>query len=320
MTTVDRVLTLLLAEDSLSGEDAARTLGVSRNAVWKAIAEIRARGYTVEAASGRGYRLTGIGQDLSAPVIRRFLTAGNRAFDFTIRDTVTSTNSVARQLSEEGAKEFTVVLADRQTEGRGRRGRTFYSEGAHNIYMSLILRPTLPPDRAIWITAAAPVSAVRALKKVAGIDASIKWVNDIFVFGKKVAGILTEGALDMESGTLSYAVMGIGINIGRTDFPPEIADVAGSLEALTKKPIARAAVIGAFLSEFYRIYTALPALDFMEEYRRRSLAIGRTVTVADPGGAYPATVTDVTNDGTLVIKKENGETAVLVSGEISIKL
>ena len=184
----------------------------------------------MQAVSNRGYASPPAKAGLSAPGIYGHLADPKRYF-LHVHDTVTSTNTLLRELAQQDAPEGTVVLANAQTAGRGRCGRVFYSPCRSGIYMSLLLRPKLPVEETLFITAAAAVSAADAINAAAGVRTRIKWVNDIYLQERKVCGILTEGALDLENGMLRYAVLGIGINIAPPEdgFPPELSGIAGSL-------------------------------------------------------------------------------------------
>ena len=237
MKLKEQVLLILMSSkgEYVSGEDISKRLYVSRNAVWKAINTLRSDGFIIDAVQNKGYLLSGGESDdftrYGLLRIRQLLKKSAADAEITIKDTVTSTNTLLRSAAENGAPDKTVLIANEQTEGRGRRGKSFYSPADSGIYMSILLRPDFGADKAFILTAGAAVAAVRAVKKVCGIDAGIKWVNDIMLDGKKICGILTEAVTDFESGSLQYAVMGLGINISRPKdgFPSEISDIASSL-------------------------------------------------------------------------------------------
>ena len=192
----------------VSGEEISKQLYVSRNAVWKAINSLRADGFIIDAAQNKGYLLSGGETDdftrYGILRIRQLLKKSAADADITIKDTVTSTNTLLRISAENGAPSKTVLIANEQTEGRGRHGKSFYSPADTGIYMSVLLRPDFKADKAFFITAGAAVSVVRAIEKVCGIKAGIKWINDIMLNGKKICGILTEAVTDFESGSLQY--------------------------------------------------------------------------------------------------------------------
>ena len=213
MTVKDRVLDALEANRGawFSGQALAQTLGVSRSAVWKAISQLREGGYPIRAASNRGYSLEADSAILSAQSVGKYLTAPGVTVE--VRPTVTSTNDLLRQQAEAGAPEGTVLIATEQTAGKGRRGHSFFSPPDTGLYLSLLLRPALEAREALSLTTCAAAAVALAIEECAGIPAQIKWVNDVFCRGKKVCGILTEASLDLESGGLQYAIVGIGVNL-----------------------------------------------------------------------------------------------------------
>lgn len=229
-----------------------------------------------------------------------------------------STNRVARELAVDGAPEGTLVVAKRQSMGKGRLGRSFYSpEGG--IYMSMVLRPGIPAEQAVFITTCAAVAVARAIERVSGVPAGIKWVNDIFVNGKKVCGILAEAGFDAETGKPDYVVLGIGINVKRQAVPEDLKEIVGCLEDAAAAWVSRNELIAAVWEEYAELYGTLSAADYMKEYKERSILMGREVTVYAPEGEYRAVVTDIDREGHLVVERQ-GERRILSSGEISVRL
>lgn len=230
--TKERVLRALEAREGahVSGAQLARELGVTRNSVWKAVNALRREGYHIDATTNRGYALSHEDDLLSASGIRRFLPADAPLFP-TVRKCLDSTNAEALRRAVDGAPEGTVIVAEEQTAGRGRRGRSFFSPAGTGIYLSILVRPALAAERAHLLTCSAAVAVAEAIEACAGVDASIKWVNDVYCRGKKVAGILTEGSFDLEGGVLQHAVVGIGVNVRppHAGFPAEIAERAGAV-------------------------------------------------------------------------------------------
>lgn len=230
--TKERVLRALEAREGahVSGAQLARELGVTRNSVWKAVNALRREGYHIDATTNRGYALSHEDDLLSASGIRRFLPADAPLLP-TVRKSLDSTNAEALRRAVDGAPEGTVIVAEEQTAGRGRRGRSFFSPAGTGIYLSILVRPALAAERAHLLTCSAAVAVAEAIEACAGVDASIKWVNDVYCRGKKVAGILTEGSFDLEGGVLQHAVVGIGVNVRppHAGFPAEIAERAGAV-------------------------------------------------------------------------------------------
>lgn len=230
--TKERVLRALEAREGahVSGAQLARELGVTRNSVWKAVNALRREGYHIDATTNRGYALSHEDDLFSASGIRRFLPADAPLFP-AVRKSLDSTNAEALRRAVDGAPEGTVIVAEEQTAGRGRRGRSFFSPAGTGIYLSILVRPALAAERAHLLTCSAAVAVAEAIEACAGVDASIKWVNDVYCRGKKVAGILTEGSFDLEGGVLQHAVVGIGVNVRppHAGFPAEIAERAGAV-------------------------------------------------------------------------------------------
>ena len=324
MTTKEKLLALL--EDSkgtfFSGEEIARTLQVSRAAVWKAVNALREDGYTIDAVTNKGYRLSPDSDILSPQGIRRFLKPEYRGLNLTVLPTVPSTNALVREKASQGCPEGCVIIACEQTAGRGRYGRQFFSPADTGVYLSLLLRPTAySPRQATCLTAAAAAAMCQAIEAVTRQHPGIKWVNDIFLHGKKVCGILTEAAVGLETGTLNYMVLGAGINVYLpTDgFPEEIQSIAGALLEHST-PEAKNRLVGEFLNRFWEFYTHPERKEYLEDYRARSLAIGRNVTVLSAGQKVSAYAYGIDDDFRLLVRYENGETEALSYGEIRIQL
>ena len=324
MTTKEKLLALL--EDSkgtfFSGEEIARTLQVSRAAVWKAVNALREDGYTIDAATNKGYRLSPDSDILSPQGIRRFLKPEYRDLDLTVLPTAPSTNALVREKANQGRPEGCIIVACEQTAGRGRYGRQFFSPVDSGVYLSLLLRPTAySPQQATCLTAAAAAAMCQAIEAVTGQQPGIKWVNDIFLHGKKVCGILTEAAVGLETGTLNYMVLGAGVNLypPAEGFPEEIQSIAGSVLEHSC-PEAKNRLVGEFLNRFWDFYSHPECRAYLEDYRARSLAIGRNVTVLSAGKAVSAYAYGIDDDFRLLVRYENGDTEALSYGEIRIQL
>ena len=324
MTTKEKLLALL--EDSkgtfFSGEEIARTLQVSRAAVWKAVNALREDGYTIDAATNKGYRLSPDSDILSPQGIRRFLKPEYRDLDLTVLPTAPSTNALVREKANQGRPEGCIIIACEQTDGRGRYGRQFFSPVDSGVYLSLLLRPTAySPQQATCLTAAAAAAMCQAIEAVTGQQPGIKWVNDIFLHGKKVCGILTEAAVGLETGTLNYMVLGAGVNLypPAEGFPEEIQSIAGSVLERSC-PEAKNRLVGEFLNRFWDFYSHPECRAYLEDYRARSLAVGRNVTVLSAGKAVSAYAYGIDDDFRLLVRYENGDTEALSYGEIRIQL
>lgn len=258
-------------------------------------------------------------ETLSEAGIRECLTAKVFGSRLILLEETDSTNNDAKRIATEGAKEGTTVIANRQTAGKGRLGRSFFSPEEKGIYMSVVLRPKLALKSSTLITSMAAVAVARAIEKTSGVYAQIKWVNDVFLNGKKVCGILTEAAMDSENGQLAYAVLGIGVNVGCMEFPQELREVATSVSNEAGKSVPREVLIAEILNELEAFYGTLASGSFLEESRKRSLVIGKEIKVVGAGQSYPARAVAIDESGQLVVETEEGRQA-LYSGEVSIRL
>ena len=320
MSTREEVLRALMAQgESISGERLARKLGISRNSVWKAIQHLRAEDYQIEAVTNRGYRLVSAPNRISKPQIQRWLKAETIGARMEIHDRLDSTNTRAKALAAKGAPHGYLVIAESQSGGRGRFGRPFFSPEHSGVYITYILRPELAAERAVMITSMAAVAVARAIEAVADVGVQIKWVNDLYINGRKVCGILCEASMDFESGQLEYAVLGIGVNVAAMDFPPELSDIATSIENECGRPVSRNRLIAEISNQLNALYGQLDSLEFMAESRKRSVVIGRDVQVIRGGESFPARALDIDDQGRLVIRTDAGVSRVN-SGEVSLKL
>lgn len=320
--TKDAILELLRqhADTYVSGAELAKILSVSRTAVWKGMEQLREEGYKIDSVTNKGYRLSSGSDVLREEDIRKYLTA--EGLDLRVYRTITSTNTVLKTMAEEGAPEGRCLIAGEQTAGRGRRGRSFYSPPDSGIYLSVLLRPALQAVDATSITACAAVAVAEAIESLAPVNAQIKWVNDIYVDGRKVCGILTEASLDCESGQVNYLIVGIGINtrVPASDFPEELRSIAGS--AFGEKPIPelRCRLAAGVLNRLMHYYGSLTDKAWFDEYRRRSLVLGKEINILAPGKEpEPAVALDLDRDFALVVRTESGEQRRLNSGEVSVR-
>ena len=297
--------------DYVSGQQLADTLGVSRAAVHKAAAALSAQGYALEAVSRRGYRLAG-GDPFCAEAV------GPYPAPVHIYDTLESSNRTAKLLALDGAPHGTLVLTAHQSAGRGRLGRKFESPAGKGVYCSILLRPELPAASAQTATIRAAVAVCRAVQSLCGLELAIKWVNDLYYQGKKVCGILTEAGTDLESGRLEWLVVGIGLNLTSTaaDWPPELANKAGSLYPGGPAPVPRAALAGAIVRELLALG---PGEDCLDEYRARCFVPGHWVTVCTGSETYAARALAIDDAGRLVVRRENGREEALRCGEVTTR-
>ena len=252
--------------------------------------------------------------------IRQYLK--NDRLKLRVYDCITSTNTVLKTMAEEGAGEGLCLIAGEQTSGRGRLGRSFYSPPDSGLYMSLLLRPGLRAADATAVTACAAVAVAEAVESLAPVKAEIKWVNDVFVEGRKACGILTEASVDGESGQVRYLVVGIGINTRIPDggFPGELHGIAGPAFGQQAIPELRTRLAAEVLNRLTEYTSHLQEKEWFVEYRSRSMVLGKRISILSPGKEpEPATALDLTPDCALIVRTEKGELRHLNSGEVSIR-
>ena len=315
------------SEDYVSGQQLCDRFGVTRTAVWKVINQLKEEGYRIESVPRRGYRLVESPEDiLSISEISSRLTtqwAGRKLYYF---DTTGSTNNDAKRLAEEGEPHGTVVVADIQNAGKGRRGRAWQTLSGTALSFTLLLRPDFAPDKASMITLVMALSVAQAVEEVAGAVATIKWPNDIVVNKKKICGMLTEMTMTPEMDEIQYIVVGVGINVNNgspEEFEEEIRQAATSLRIETGRQIGRAVLLGRVLVRFEENYAAfLATLDLSrlrESYQRHLQGVGSEVRVLDPAGEYTGISHGINDQGELIVVKENGEKVQVYAGEVSVR-
>ena len=305
----------------ISGNELAEKFFVSRNAVWKAVNVLRADGHEIDSVTNKGYCLKPDSDVLSKAGVEKYLGVSAGMYHIAVYKELDSTNALLKKLAASGAGEGTVAVTDCQTGGRGRFGRTFFSPAETGVYLSLLLRPKFKAEEATMITAAAAVAVAQAIESVTGTAAQIKWVNDVYCAGKKVCGILTEGAFDMESGGMEYAVLGIGVNVTAPEggFPPELAQRAGAVFEGAAPPETRSRLIAEILRHFQPLYERLADRLFLDEYRARSFLVGQELDVIAGDTVRSARALAVDDDCHLVVRYEDGTVASLSSGEVSVR-
>ena len=230
-------------------------------------------------------------------------------------ETIDSTNTAAKRLAKEGAPHGTVLIADQQTAGRGRMGRQFDSQKGSGIYLSVILRPACPPDQLMHLTCAAGVAMCDAVERITGIRPGIKWINDLVYENRKLGGILTELSVDTATGLTEYAVIGIGINCNRTQFPPELEEIATSLPG-----VDRAVLAGAMIDSLYEMDHCLFDKDaVMVRYRRDCITLQKAVNVHRSEGILQGTAVDLDANGGLIVRLNDGQSITVSAGEVSVR-
>ena len=322
---VDEEILRLLKDHSsgfLSGEEISRRLKVTRAAIWKRVKHLRTLGYEIEASTRTGYRLIRSPDLLTPSEVRPLLKTkwmGRSIHHFHSMD---STNSVAYQLALEGAEEGEVVVAESQKKGRGRLGRKWYSPPLTNLYLSVILRPEIPPQQASLITLMAAVATATAIHKFSGLQPMIKWPNDILLRNRKVAGLLNE--IHSEMDRIHFVVLGIGVNLNMDEkmFSKEIRGLATSLKREMGQSVSRKAFLQTLLEEleiWYEIFLKEGASPVLKAWRERAQIQGRPVKVTSSGEVLSGTAIDVDSDGALILEMKKGEQKRVVAGDIEYR-
>jgi BirA family biotin operon repressor/biotin-[acetyl-CoA-carboxylase] ligase len=305
----------------VSGEELSGKLGISRAAISKHIAAIKEVGYTIASAPGKGYLLTNA-PDLLLPeeILFGLATSTIGKAGIVHHHLTDSTNIRAREMAREGAPSGTLVVAEAQSAGKGRKGRSWLASAGEGLLFSLILRPDMEPSRAALITLMTAVSVAEALIQETGIDARIKWPNDILVGRKKLAGILTE--MSMELDAVDYVIVGLGLNINTPSdaFQDEIQEIATSVMAEASTPFSRVALLRAILSRFETHYDTLVNQGpetILTRWKALSDIVGRRVRVSMMREDVEGHVTDIDPDGVLLIKNQAGESLRILSGDVT---
>ena len=324
MTIKEQILTLLEEEQGnyISGERIGNRLQVSRSAIWKAIKDLKKSGYQIDAITNKGYCLLKDADILREERIRFYLEDSLSELNVMVRSSVTSTNALVKENAAKGEKEGLILIADHQTQGRGRYGRTFFSPDGSGVYFSILLRPQMRADDAPSLTTLAAVAVARGIEKVFADLVEIKWVNDLFFNGKKICGILTEGSFDMETNGMEYVVVGIGINVYEPQggFPVELESIAGSLAHQKEiKKDNRNRLVAECINYFFEYYYNFSRKKYLDDYRKRSMILGKQIEVIK-GEAYQlAKAVDIDAECRLLVEYPDGKQELLSSGEVRIR-
>jgi len=321
--TKDELLRYLREEQGnwISGEKVSRRIGVSRSAIWKQVSRLRQEGYVIRSSSKKGYLFLGTPEMLLPAEIREGI--GTEVFgrkEIVYFPELDSTNRKAKELAAEGAPEGTLVVAEEQTRGRGRIGRSWHSPFQTGIYMSLILRPKLPPNEAPKITLVTGVAVAEALLAVTPLKPDIKWPNDILVRGRKICGILTETSTEMDA--IDFVVVGVGMNVNTREFPDDLKEIATSVSLETGKTFDRVMLMREFLRQFEHLYTTFLHSGFEsigKRWSELSILLGKDVSVHMIDRTCKGRVMELDRDGALIIKGEHGELEKIYSGDIHIE-
>lgn len=316
----DDLLAALEGRGWQSGAEIAQRLGISRAAIWKRVEKLRERGYGIEAVAGRGYRLVRDSDLLLPDAIRKHFAGRLLRGEIVHRTTIDSTNKLAAELARGGAAEGTTVVAEQQTAGRGRLGRTWVSPASVNLYASVVLKPRIPPLEVPRLTLVAGLAVAEAIRDCGSFDPRIKWPNDVLLDGRKVAGILTE--LEAEADRVRFVIVGIGVNLnaGKADFPPELRTKATSLALASGEPVDRAAFTGRLLTRLDAAYAVFLDGGFAalrHRYEALHGLVGLAVTI-DGTPPLAGTVRGVDDEGALLVESAGGIVRV-VSGEVTLR-
>lgn len=324
MSTKDTVLSLFEKNKGffISGERIAEELNISRTAVWKAVKKLQSEGYEIKAVTNRGYCLDKESDVLTVRGIRSHLDEGCKDLRPEVFVRVDSTNTRCIEKAKEGEPEGYVAVAGTQSAGRGRRGKAFFSPAESGIYMSILLRPVgLTENQVLHFTTMAAAAVSEAIEAVSDKKPEIKWVNDVFIDGKKVCGILSEASYGIETGKLEYVIVGIGINAYEPSggFPSSIADIAGCVFDEPKTGLKNL-LAAEVLNRFMAYYKYLPDTPYSDEYIKRSMVTGKDITVYKGSESVRAHVLGIDEEFGLKVRYEDGSVEVLRSGEISIRI
>ncbi len=319
-----RILQLLRTsgQEPLSGEEISRRLSISRTAVWKHIQTLKSEGYLIDSVQKRGYILREVPDRLFPQEILSCLRTQWLGRSVCYRDSVDSTNNLAKSLADAGCGNGLLVVAEEQGAGKGRLSRGWFSPHARGLWFSVVLRPSFLPQEAAKCTLLAAIAVVKAVNAIRGVHAAIKWPNDILLHGRKLVGILTE--MNAEFGHINYVVIGIGANTNTLleDYPEELRGVAVSVADAAGEPFTRVELLCAILKNLEELYeTALEKgfAPLLEEWRRYSCTLGQKVRVIAPEGEYCGRALDIDADGLLLVQKEDGSVAKVVAGDVSIR-
>lgn len=309
------------SEEYVSGQKLCERFQVSRTAVWKVIKQLEKEGYQIEAVRNRGYRILEYPDVLSKEEIESQMQTDCFGKHVVYYEETDSTNTRVKQLAEQGAQQGTLVVADRQSAGKGRRGRGWESPKGENIYMSLLLRPKIGPSKAPMLTLVMAYSVALAIREQEELEVGIKWPNDLVVGTKKICGILTE--MNAEIDYINYVVIGVGINVNVKKFPEELSEKATSLFNEQGKEVRRAVLMAKIMQLFeenYERFLKEQNLAFLQEaYNQLLVSRGREVTVLEPGHEYHAHAIGINETGELLVRKEDGKEEAVFAGEVSVR-
>lgn len=317
-----KILSMLRETDGyISGQQLCEEFHVSRTAVWKVIEQLKTEGYKIEAVRNRGYHLEGTPDVMSKAEIESLISTKWAGCGVLYFPEIDSTNTYAKRLGDEGADHGTLVVSDKQTAGKGRRGRAWESPSGSSIYMSILLRPEITPNQAPMLTLVMAQSVAQAIRKITGEEAMIKWPNDIVLNKKKICGMLTE--MSTEIAWINYVVIGVGINVNTESFPEELNKKATSLYLESGRKIQRSQLIAEVMRQFeyyYALFMETGSLYAMQEdYNHLLVNRDRDVRILEPGNEYDGHAIGINEKGELLVCKEDGQIAEIYAGEVSVR-
>lgn len=317
----EKILTLLLENKQyISGQELCEQFGVSRTAVWKVIHQLQEEGYEIEAVRNKGYRLVSVPDLINAQQLQMELHTRWAGKNLVCLKEIDSTNNEAKRQAEQGAVHGTLVVSELQTAGKGRRGRSFASPERCGIFMSLVIKDEIRPERASMLTLVMGLAVQQAIANLTDLKPQIKWPNDIVVNGKKLCGILTE--MSIQEDYISHIVIGTGVNVNNESFPEDLKDVATSVYMESGKKVSRCRMIAEILRCFeqdYETYMVTQDLrELVNAYNAVLINRGRSVRVLDPKEPYNGTALGIREDGELMVETQDG-VRVVSAGEVSVR-
>lgn len=300
----------------VSGEKMSLLFNVSRVTISKYIKQLKLDGFDIESLTNKGYCLRNCDDYLSSNLIKEKLSSFYRNVE--VIESCPSTNDLIR--TKNNLKEGDILIADHQTAGKGRNGRSFYSPAKSGIYLSLYLEPKLSLNDSLKITACAGVSIQQAIMKLYGLPIKIKWVNDLYITDKKIAGILCEASYEMNTATIDHMVVGMGINVHETIMPDDLINIASSIDTLSLIRKDRNTLIIEILNQFEYYYKTINKNTFLPIYIEYSNIINQAITIYQNGISYDAKAIGFNESAHLIIEKENKEIIALTSGEVTVRI
>lgn len=320
----ERILEILRAKmpEPVSGEMLSQELAVSRTAVWKHIQALKNEGYTIESVPKKGYILKEVPDRLRPAEVVAQLQTKWLGHHLHYCEMTTSTNELGKRLADEGCADGMVVIAEEQNSGKGRLSRGWFSPFARGVWFSVVLRPPFMPQEASKCTLLAAVAVVKACNRYQGVQASIKWPNDILLNGKKLVGILTE--MSAEFGKINYIVIGIGINVNVPEdmVPEELRASAVSLADVAAAPVSRVKLLADVLANLEELYAKVLQEGFqpvLAEWKKYSSTLGQQVKVIAPDQTYCGEAVDIDDEGLLLVRRQDGTMERVIAGDVSIR-